>query len=311
MAEPGLVRMAPDFGAGDGGGTVTIDELCDQGISLIEQAQDNRVTMLDGVGNWEADRDSYRALTVDTFDHRIGPIRNVLEAIKALPKTGEPTPEPMRIGAVIGTYSGHGLAKDAYAGLTTEQVHWGPHHGLPIVAPADGRVELYQIGTPLGMVTAQGQEYTANHMALFAEWVCLADPLQTMAVAVWWPAAPFTVEGQRIGHLHYGHVRGDVRTGAIAKGEQFAQSWDSGIRFEPGVPKARAAHTHCCAGAGTTLSPNGDLPGRLAAVAQGWTVTDIGTVPGPTDYQGGRYTAGRLTSDFTQAGKPIPPMPPG
>jgi hypothetical protein len=236
-----------------------------------------------------------------------------------------PTPEPAppQIAAVIGTYSGHGLAKDSYAGLTPEQVSWGPHHGLPIIAPADGRVEVYTFGTPLSLVPLNPQ-YAAQHQALFDGWTCKAPEqriawpgdnvatlfgAQTMYVAVFWPAAPLTIEGQRVGHLHYGHVRGDVRTGAIARGEQFATSWDSGIRFEPGVPHARAAHTHCCAGAGTTLSPNGDLPGRLAAVAQGWTVTDIGTIPGPQDYQGGRYTAGRLTSDFTSAGRPIPPMP--
>ena len=71
----------------------------------------------------------------------------------------------------------------------------------------------------------------------------------------------------------------------------------------------RAGHLHACAGAGTQLSPNGDLDGRLAVIAQGWQATDLSNMPGPQEYQSGRYCAGRLTSEFTQAGRPIPPMP--
>lgn len=175
------------------------------------------------------------------------------------------------------------------------------------MAPANGRVEVYSFGTPLAQQAAALQ--VAPWVELFTDWVCWASPQQAMYVAVFWPSAPLTIEGQRIGHLHYGHVRSDVRTGAVSKGQQFATVWDSGIRFEPGVPNARAAHTHCCAGAGTTLSPNGDLPGRLAAVAQDWKVTDVGFVPGPTEYQSGQFCAGRKLADFTQTGKPIPPMP--
>jgi hypothetical protein len=36
---------------------------------------------------------------------------------------------------------------------------------------------------------------------------------------------------------------------------------------------------------------------------------DVGFLPGPTEYSSGRYTAGRLTTDFTAARRPIPPMP--
>lgn len=248
----------------------------------------------------------------DWFDHEMGPGRDLLAQIIDLAGKvdgGEP-PAP-QVGCVHGTYSGHGQARDAYAGLTEEQVQWGPHHNIPLRAPVNGRVERYAIGTPLvdaRMQFAHSPLYVENLFAL-SEGVVCAIPEQVMYVAVFWPNAPLVIDGQRIGHLHYGHVHENIRVGTVAQGDEFAWAWDTGIRFEPGVPKARATHTHCCAGAGTTLSPNGDLPGVLAVKAQGWAATDIGTVPGPTDYMGGRYTAGRLTTDFTKAGKPIPPMP--
>lgn len=228
--------------------------------------------------------------------------------------------------AVIGTYSGHGQAADSYAGRTPEETAWGPHHGIPLVAPADGRIEVFSFGTPLSVLAAD-PDYADRYHALFGGWTCMApppvlpertftpgeplpmiEPLQTMFVAVFWPSASLTIEGQRVGHLHYGHVRADIKAGAVRQGEPFATAWDSGIRWEPRL-NTRAAHTHCVAGSGTALSPNGDLPGRLAAVAQGWDVTDGGTLPGPQDYETGRYCAGRLLSDFTRAGKSLPPMP--
>ncbi len=202
------------------------------------------------------------------------------------------------------------MAKDAYPGLTEDAVQWGPHDSVPIVALVDGRVEAYSFGTPLGThrLTMISQEYRANWDALSEGWVCQAQPQQAMHVAVFWPNAPLTINGQRIGHFHYGHVRQDIKAGPVRQGEVFAYSWDSGIRWEPRL-NTRAAHVHCCAGAGSVLSPNGDLDGRLAVLAQGWEATDVGTLPGPQDYESGRYVAGRLLTDFQRAGKPIPPMP--
>lgn len=224
----------------------------------------------------------------------------------------DPSPAPTLRG-VYGTYSGHGLAQDLYGGATDEQVQWGPHHGLPLVAPCRGHVELYAFGVGSAGLAAVNPAYARQHLALFAGWTCGVPALyglQTMYVAVFWPDEPLTVDGQRIGHLHYGHVRSDVQAGPVDAGQQFATSWDSGVRFESmGVPTARAAHTHCCAGAGAQLSPNGDLDGRLAVAAQGWTTTDARTMPGPTDYASGRYCAGRLLSDFTRAGRELPPVP--
>jgi hypothetical protein len=251
----------------------------------------------------------------EVWDHNIGPFddlaREAGELLDAPGSLPEPEPEPVRqIRTVYGTYSGHGLARDAYPGWNDEQVQWGPHHGIPIVAPANGRVELYDIGTPLNVVRIAGAEYTANHEALFKGWSCKSyDPLQTMFVVVFWPEQPLTINSQRVGHLHYGHVNGDVMTGRVSAGVVFAHVWDSGIRFEPRIPNARAAHVHACAGAGSMLSPNGDLPGELAIVAQDWEATNVGTLPGPMEYQSGRYCAGRLLSDFQQAGRPIPPLP--
>jgi hypothetical protein len=270
---------------------------------------------------WDATKIQYQQSMKQIMDVDIGPIDDLAREIgelNAAPKAPGPTPQPPpaptpRLAGVYGTYSGHGQAVDLYGGRTDAEVQWGPHHGLPLVAPVDGRVEVYQIGTPLSnaqAVQAMGWERAAIWHALADGWTCwAADPLQTMYVAVFWPSAPLVIEGQRIGHLHYGHVLGNIQTGVVTKGEQFAITWDSGIRFEPSIPHARAAHVHCAAGAGTALSPNGDLPGRLAAVAQGWALTPLGSVPGPQDYLSGRFCAGRLLRDFHENGKVIPPMP--
>lgn len=236
-----------------------------------------------------------------------------LDVVLATEPSLPPPPTP-RIQVVYGTYAGHGLAKDAYGGYTPEQLAWGPHHNIPIKAPVDGRVELYQIGTPLAQnawILGNGMnplDYRVCWASLSSGWTCMAGPLQTMFVAVFWPASTLVIDNVRIGHLHYGHVHQDVKTGPVAAGDTFALSWDSGIRWEPSI-QTRAAHTHCCAGAGSTLSPNGDLDGTLAIKAQGWNATALASVPGPLQYQSGQYCAGRLRNDFTAAGKPIPPMP--
>jgi len=268
-----------------------------------------------------ADQLAYQEAMVQIMDFDVGPIVDLANQIEGLysPKPPEPPePTPERLGCVHGTYQGHGLARDAYPGWDADMVNWGPHHGHPLVAPADGTIEVYRFGTPLPggrfatvePIEALGDVYVGRWRQLTEGAVCFAVG-QQMIVAVWWPAAPYYVAGTHVGHLHYGHVADSVRTGWVAGGDTFAYSWDSGIRFEPGNPTARAAHVHCCAGSGRLLSPNGDLPGELAIAAQGWApVTDLRTVPGPLDYQvPNRYTAGRLLSDFTSAGEPLPEMP--
>lgn len=305
--------LAADFGEGAGEEPMPPDELAQvreefrQAIVLLDDARfHNREANPDFA--WTEVGEASRILAIAS--ERLGKVEPAPE-----PPPSEPPP-PARIQSVYGTYNGHGLAIDAYPGRTDDEVQWGPHHGIPLVAPVDGRVEVYQFGTPLNMamsaihsVLADPAGYVANWHALSDGWTCRATPQQTMYVAVFYPSDYFEVGGQRIGHLHYGHVRGDIRTGPVRQGDVFAYVYDSGIRFEPQVPNARAAHVHCCAGAGTQLSPNGDLPGRLAVFAQGWQATDAGFMPGPSEYQSGAWCAGRRLSDFTRSGRPVPPMP--
>lgn len=324
MADPGLVRMAPDFGTSDGGGTMTLEELCAQGIGLIEEAQRERVALLDGTGNWEADRDAYRALVVQTFDHRIGPIRNVLEAIQALPKAEPgpvtpPAPAPtFPANGFARTYSTHGQAWDFYPNGPN-----GPHHDWWAVAPAPGRVELYTFPTPLDVLQTMSVEDTAQVRALFDGWVCgippdpampvalgitpLVDPLQTMAVPVYWPDQPIVVQGQRLVWIGQGHSRGDtVRQGRVATGDRMWQFSDSGVHFEArGIP-GRCAHGHMICGVSTTLSPNGDIPGGYAILALGMPLPQLTSgAYGPDDYLAGRVQAGQVPS-YWQA-HPLPP----
>jgi len=292
-------------------------------VSDVDQAgreMDAAMALLDAARYDLRDTDPDAAWTyVGEASRIMGVARDRLPKVPPAPDPPSPGPEPPPVpvlSGVYGTYSGHGLAQDLYGGTTDEQVQWGPHHGLPLVAPVDGRVELYQIGTPLSAQTglaAFDPVYRVNWHALSDEWVCRVPPhlgAQVMYVAVFWPTGPLWLNGTRCGHLHYGHVRSNVTTGSVAAGQPFATTWDSGIRFEnAGITNARAAHTHCCAGAGTTLSPNGDLDGRLAVLAQGWSVTDLRSIPGPSDYQSGAYCAGRRLTDFTSGGHPIPPLP--
>jgi hypothetical protein len=324
--------LRPDFGVVEGPLPEPPPEEADGAAAIRARTQELRdrvvAIQLDRCA-WDADYEAYRASMVQICDHDAGPIHDVANQIDAAlppkvePPPGEPPPgpppAPRAVGCVYGTYSGHGLAVDAYAGRTPHEIAWGPHHWIELRAPADGTIVVYQLGTPLAQTAWQAlaahsgvpiDVYAANYQALWAGWRCWATPLQTMIVAVWYPSARYVLEGIGIGHLHYGHLHPAVEAGAIRAGAVFGRSWDSGIRFEPGVPRARAAHTHCCAGAGAQLSPNGDLPGRLAVLAQGWApATDIGTVPGPPEYFRGLYTAGRLTSDFERAGQPLPPLP--
>lgn len=226
---------------------------------------------------------------------------------------GQPGPTPTGLHGVAISYPGHSPARDLYLGYTDEQAQWGRHDGLPITAPVSGVVSLYTFTVGGAMVGLSPEA-----AALFEGWVCMAPPstrpagLQPMYVAVLVYDTPVSTPYGTVRVDWAAHVRGTVQTGRVVKDEQYAESYDSGIRFEnSGVPNARAAHIHACASATGTLSPNGDLDGLAFAAVRGWTpITYLGEGgPGPTQYQAGGWTAGRRTTDFTQGGHPFPPIP--
>jgi hypothetical protein len=230
-----------------------------------------------------------------------------------------PTPPPATtITGVAVTYSGHDPARDVYAGYSEEQVAWGPHHGIPFMAPADGTVSVYTFPTPISTMMAADPVYAANHYALFGgAFICgmtaaqLVSTGQTMYFVVYQPDVPISTRYGLFKIGWAGHARGSAKVGRVKKGEWYGESYDSGIRFETaGVPNARAAHVHACASASGTLTMNGDINGLAWCEAHGWQVEFIGSNgPGPQQYQGGAFCAGRLLTDFTTHGHPIPPIP--
>lgn len=235
----------------------------------------------------------------------------------------DPTPEPTVYQGFAVSYSGHDPARDCYLGLTPEQGEWGPHHGLDILAPAPGRVELYTFPTPLTLAEMGvmfDPEYARHHDELFgAGWLCMAPGdihrlggavgQQTMYVPVYWPETPLRLRnGQLLRAAWFGHSRQDVAVGHVDTGGRICTSWDSGVRFEANGITARAAHVHVCGTTTGTLSMNGDVDGLLVAQAFGWHVEWRGNVgPGPTDYLGGGWVAGKRRSAW--GGHAIPPVP--
>jgi hypothetical protein len=236
----------------------------------------------------------------------------------------------LSLQGVAVTYQGHDPARDAYLGHTDDEVQWGPHDSWPLIAPSDGTVQRFDQGTPLlGEATVapvEDPEYAAQRRALFDGWVCRVPPApvprgaevgpvgfgQTMHVAVFWPDQPLQTSGGPLRAIWFGHVRSNVRTGRVRRGEKFAETGASGIQFErAGIPNARAAHAHACASATGQLSPNGDVSGMLACEAMGWRVEFIGSNgPGPQQYMTGAFCAGRRLSDFHQAHQPLPRVSP-
>lgn len=251
------------------------------------------------------------------------------------PVPAPPPSPPPGIRAFAVSYSGHDPARDVYPGLDLDQVEWGPHHGVALTAPTAGTVQAYQFPTPLSVYQAMDPAARLIARQLWCGWSCclptLADacrthtvdlplsdqwwvydtvqPYQTMYVAVFVPDAPLVISGKTVRLLVYGHVRNDIRTGRVTRGEQFATVWDSGIRFEAVGVQARAAHVHCAASTTGQVSANGDVDGLLAATALGWTVEWRGQGPGPNEYMSGQWVAGRRRSDFERAGRSLPPVP--
>lgn len=238
----------------------------------------------------------------------------------ALAGQAPPTPTPSPTPGFAGSYTGHDPAVDAYLGGL-----WGPHSGIALKAPAPGRVELYLFGTPLPALSNDA-EHARRYAELFTGWTCMASfagtptlaaGQQQMAVFVWWPDTPYAVAGLGLRWIGGAHVdASSVRQGRVNTGDTMALTSNSGINFErAGYAEARAAHWHAICGRTGTLSPNGDISGYYAIKALGFPDPARGPRPGPNDYEqlgpSGRclYCAGRLRSDFDQAGQPIPPPP--
>lgn len=267
-----------------------------------------------------------RARQLDA-DWPAGTLEDADDALdEALAGVPGPPPDPPPVSHYQGfavTYAGHDPARDCYLGTSPDQKEWGRHDGLPVLAPAPGRVELYQFPTPLNLSTMTDPDYVRRVDELWGDgWVCIspatlehvevAGPLiaaQAMYVAVYWPDAPIRLSnGQMLRAAWFGHCRGDIPVGRVDTGGRICTSWDSGVRFENNGITARAAHAHTCGSATGTLSPNGDVDGLLVAQALGWQVEYRGASgPGPNDYMAGNYIAGKPRSQW--GGRAIPPMP--
>ncbi len=286
-----------------------IYDLLDEVHRIVTDAQDS---------GW-SDAPTQSALgSIKDYCNQIGALVHELAVDPTPAPPPDPPPAPMTILGYYGTYSGHGLAEDCYLGFTPEQASWGPHHGIDVLAPKPGRVEVYQFGTPLQLPLAADPEYAANHAALFDGWTCIAPSFprsaglivgaQTMFVGVYIPDGGITLDdGSHAVSLGFGHIRGDVAVGRVDTGQRMFTSHDSGIRFENNGITARAAHIHLTIFRTGALSPNGDVDGRLALRALGWECQRLGSVPGPSDYMGGGWLAGRPKRDWT--GHEIPPVP--
>lgn len=226
------------------------------------------------------------------------------------------------------SYAGHDPARDCYLGTSPDQKEWGRHDGLPLLAPAPGRVELYSFPTPLnlpqGWSVASRAEYQQNHDDLWGDgWVCMAPPptarvgsgsghliaAQVMYVPVYWPDSPIRLaNGQLLRAAWFGHSRQDAAVGRVDTGGRICTSWDSGVRFENNGIAARAAHVHVCGTVTGTLSPNGDVDGLLVAQALGWQMEWRGNGgPGPDQYMSGQWIAGKPRNQW--GGHAIPPVP--
>jgi hypothetical protein len=243
-------------------------------------------------------------------------------ALAGVPPIPVPVPPTTPYQGFAVSYAQHDPARDVYLGLTPDQKEWGPHDGLPILAPAPGAVQLYQFPTPLSHPVMADPEYARRHDELFGKgMVCMAPPVpplnargqlvgsQVMYFALFLPTTPIRLSnGQQCKAMWFGHVRSDIAVGRVNAGDRICTSYDSGIRFENNGIQARAAHVHCCGSATGTLSMNGDVDGLLVAQALGWQVEWRGTGgPGPNDYMGGGWIAGKRQSQW--GGHPIPPVP--
>jgi hypothetical protein len=330
VSDVGMVKLAEDFGA-SGGDTPVVDfadldgklaeaqaQLGDPPNGLRFQRPAARATK----ATWVAWSDQVREKAGIAWDY-MQQVRDAFPKASPPPVIEPPKPRPTVLG-VCGSYAGHDPARDVYLGLSDQQVQWGPHHGFEVRAPAPGSVQALTFPTPLDTWLALGAERRRELERFFADFTCWlppardvvvpeaqVDPLQTMYVLAYAPDGGYRTTGGLVRLQVGAHVRQDIRTGRVTTGDLMTVVWDSGIHFESaGNPVARAAHFHSAPSQSGQLLPNGDMDGLYGCELFSWQVQNIGTVPGPNDYAiPNRYCAGRLYSDFQQAGQSIPPMP--
>jgi hypothetical protein len=227
-------------------------------------------------------------------------------------------------------YPGHDWAVDAYIGDTQDEGEWGIHWGHDAYAPADGFSTIYSFPTPLlphmamgathpdGVGDLAARLYYEQHAQLFA---AIGEPgacyfagngkvgAQTMFFALLTFDTPQRLPNGVIAKaIWLGHVRGDIATGHLVKGQRWCTLWNSGINFEAAGIPALASHAHTCGTATGQLTMNGDVDGYAVAEFLGWTLHNAGVSgPGPDHYMTGQYRAGKHVSLWT--GHALPPGP--
>lgn len=207
-----------------------------------------------------------------------------------------PPPPVATMDSFGGTYdASHGMAFDLYPNGED-----GPHPGFAFFCPAECIVERYafQIGVA-------GKLEVHHHTGSYAGKAInrngeldellryYSDPMNLLAagpmiISVATPNVPVTINGYRAVRFWYGHVQDGFGLGRRLNGDMLFRCGTSGLESLPGEP----GHVHCCASATGQLTPNGDLPGIIAAkwVGRNPRVT---WVPGPQQYMTGRYYRGK------------------
>ena len=287
----GRVVMAPDFGQGTEPipepppAGATVDELLAEVQSILDDVRYHARTPAGIVSETDWSRLGSAADYVQQARTRL------LDRPPPAPQPPpgpQPPPPQTGIPSFGGTYGPeHGLAFDLYPGGD----HPGAlHHGVPLLCPVPCTVERYVI--MVGM--AGGVRIEAAVMPNSATLLALAEYYEQrlellaqspMVIAVATPHAPAIIDGQRAVRFWFSHVQDGFVVGQRQAKNVIALTGNTGIASLPG----EASHVHCAASSDGVLTPNGNLPGLLAAKWLGFAPR-VTYVPGPVQYsQGGWY----------------------
>lgn len=250
----------------------------------------------------------------------LGQALDALAEAPAPPPDPTPPPSPATLQGFGGTYPGHDPAKDIYLGTDPESAEWGVHWGREVLAPAAGTVSVYQFPTPLSALEGMGDNdldaealYARQHEELFQG---ILEPgacyygTQIMYFALLTFDSPQRLSnGQQVRAIWIGHCKGNVAVGRVQAGDRWCTTWNSGVNFEANGIPALASHAHTCGTVSGALSMNGEVSGFLVAQLLGWTVRDVGLIPGPDAYMTGQYRAGKSLSAWAGHRLPDPPPP--